>query len=72
MNSYSLVTDSILMEGVKIGRGARVHRAIIGEGVDIPSGMQIGVNPSDDAAKFKVTSRGITVVPEGMMFASSL
>ncbi|MBU1706385.1 glucose-1-phosphate adenylyltransferase [bacterium] len=70
-NSYSLVTDSILMEGVQIGRGARVHRAIIGEGVQIPSGMQIGVNPSDDAAKFKVTSRGITVVPEGMMFAAS-
>jgi glucose-1-phosphate adenylyltransferase len=71
INSYSLVTDSILMEGVEIGRGARVHRAIICDGVEIPPGMQIGVNPSDDAAKFTVTSRGVTVVPEGIMLSIS-
>jgi glucose-1-phosphate adenylyltransferase len=59
------------MEGVEIGRGARVHRAIICDGVEIPPGMQIGVNPSDDAAKFTVTSRGVTVVPEGIMLSIS-
>ncbi|MBM3324993.1 MAG: glucose-1-phosphate adenylyltransferase [Calditrichaeota bacterium] len=71
INSYSLVTDSILMEGVEIGRGARVHRAIICDGVKIPAGMQIGVNPSEDAAKFTVTPRGITVIPEGIMLQLS-
>lgn len=71
VNSYSLVTDSILMEGVEIGRGARVHRAIICDGVAIPAGMQIGISPSDDAARFTVTSRGITVVPEGIMLEYS-
>lgn len=71
INSYSLVTDSILMEGVEIGRGARVQRAIIGDGVKIPPGMQIGVNLSDDTARFTVTERGITVVPEGIMFVST-
>jgi glucose-1-phosphate adenylyltransferase len=71
VNSYSLVTDSILMEGVEIGRGARIHRAIICDGVAIPAGVQVGISPSDDAARFTVTSRGITVVPEGIILEYS-
>jgi glucose-1-phosphate adenylyltransferase len=67
VNSYSLVTDSILMNEVEVGRGARVHRAIVCDGVTIPPGMQIGVNQSEDAARFTVTNRGITVIPEGIV-----
>lgn len=71
INSYSLVADSVLMDGVQVGRGARVHRAIVCDDVQIPPGMQIGTNPTEDAARFTVTRRGVTVVPEGIVLVPS-
>ena len=37
VNSYALVEDSILFEGVNVGRHAKVRRAIIDKGVSIPA-----------------------------------
>ncbi len=42
VNSYSHVEDSILFEGVDVGRHAQIRRAIIDKGVKVPPGMQIG------------------------------
>lgn len=64
LNSYAHVADSILFEGVDIGRRARVRRAIIDKGVQIPEGMQIGFNAEIDRARgFIVSKSGITVIP---------
>lgn len=71
VDNYALVTDSVLMEGVEVGRGTRLHNAIVCDGVKIPPGIQIGVSPTDDSARFTVTKRGITVVPEGIVLVSS-
>jgi glucose-1-phosphate adenylyltransferase len=60
INSFARVEESILFEGVEIGRHARVRRAILDKGVRVPPGMAIGFDPDEDAA------RGLTVSPEGV------
>ncbi len=62
VQSWAKVEESVVMENVMIGRKAIVKKAIVGEGAQIPAGEQIGVNPARDRKRFKITSRGITVV----------
>jgi glucose-1-phosphate adenylyltransferase len=65
INSFSEVRDSILMNGVEVGRHARIRRAIIDKEVRIPEGYQIGFNLKEDAKQFTVTESGIVVIPKG-------
>ncbi|MFH1458296.1 MAG: glucose-1-phosphate adenylyltransferase [Candidatus Omnitrophota bacterium] len=65
INSYSQVIDSILMEGVDVGRHAKVKRAIIDKDVQIPQGMVIGYDAEQDKKRFHVTESGIVVVAKG-------
>jgi glucose-1-phosphate adenylyltransferase len=63
VNSFARVEDSILFEGVDVGRHAVVQRAIVDKGVHIPPGAQIGVNHDEDRARgFTVSEGGITVI----------
>jgi glucose-1-phosphate adenylyltransferase len=50
------------MENVVVGRHARIKKAIVAEGVRIPSHTEIGYSPRKDRKRFTVTPRGITVV----------
>jgi glucose-1-phosphate adenylyltransferase len=59
----ALVTESILMEGVLIGRACRIHRAIIDKGVHIPDGTVIGMTREEDAKHYVVTDNGVAVIP---------
>jgi len=65
INSFSEVYDSILMEGVNVGRYAKIKRAIIDKDVSIPQGMIIGFNLEEDKKKFFVSDSGIVVVAKG-------
>ncbi len=65
INSYSQVYDSILMEGVNVGRHARIRRAIIDKDVTIPAGTVIGYDPVEDKKKFYLTESGLVVVAKG-------
>ena len=65
INSYSQVYDSILMEGVDVGRYAKIKRAIIDKEVNIPQGMVIGYDLQEDKKRFAVTESGIVVVAKG-------
>jgi glucose-1-phosphate adenylyltransferase len=69
IHSYSEVRDSILMEGVEVGREARISRAIIDKRIHIPKGYQIGFNLAEDAKKFTVTQSGIVVLSKGTILA---
>jgi len=67
IHSYSEVEDSVIMEGVDIGRHARIRRAIIDKHVKVPEGFRIGYNLDEDRKLFTVTDTGIVVVPERMV-----
>ncbi len=66
INSFSIISDSILMENVNVGRNAEIRKAIIDKNVDIPSGTKIGIDREEDLARgFVVSKGGVTVVPKG-------
>jgi len=62
INSYSYVTDSILMNNCNIGRHARIRRTIIDKNVIVPAGCEIGFDLEGDMKKFTVTNSGIVVI----------
>ena len=66
INSYASVEDSILFDGVEVGRRCNIRRAIIDKGVHIPPETKIGYDPAADAARgFTVTDSGIVVIARG-------
>ncbi len=63
INSFSTIEDSILFDGVIIGRHCRIRRAIIDKYVEIPQGTTIGYDPEEDRRRNHVVSeQGITVI----------
>ncbi len=62
INSFSVIWDSIIMEGVNIGRHAKIRHAIIDKDVHIPAGTEIGYNQEEDKKKFMVSENGVVVV----------
>ena len=66
MNSWSAVSDSVIMDGVSVGRHSQIHRAIIDKNVVVPPRTQIGLDAEQDRARgFVVTESGITVIGKG-------
>ncbi|KQP19769.1 glucose-1-phosphate adenylyltransferase [Pseudorhodoferax sp. Leaf267] len=67
VNSYASVSWSVLLPEVQIGRRARVTRAIIDRGCQIPDGMVIGEDAEADAARFYRSESGIVLVTPPML-----
>jgi len=67
MNSYSRVSDSVLLPNVHVGEGCRIHKAVIDKGCIIPPGMVIGEDPEEDAKRFEVTPGGVVLVCPEML-----
>lgn len=66
VNSYTYITDSILMDNVVVGRHAKIRRAIIDKNVEIPERYEIGFDLEGDKRKFTVTETGIVVIQKNM------
>lgn len=64
IHSFAEIEDSILLEGVDVGRNAKIRRTVIDKEVQIPEGMEIGYYLDEDSKRFTVTSSGIVVVPK--------
>jgi ADP-glucose pyrophosphorylase len=64
IEDHSEVYDSIIMDGVRIGKNVKIRNTIIDKSVIVPDGKQIGYNPEEDARQFTVTEKGIVVVPK--------
>jgi glucose-1-phosphate adenylyltransferase len=68
VNSHALVTDSVLLDGVQIGRNSTVRRAILDKGVVVTDGAMVGIDRQRDIDRgFTVTDTGITVVGKGVV-----
>jgi len=68
VNSFAQVSDSVLLDGVQVGRHARVRRAIVDKRAVIPAGFVIGEDLAADRARFTVSEGGIVVIPQGARF----
>ncbi len=63
VNSYSQVEDSILFDGVDVGRHCRIRRAIVDKEVKIPQNTTIGYDLEEDRRRgFTVTEQGVVVI----------
>jgi glucose-1-phosphate adenylyltransferase len=71
-HSWSSVSDSVVMDGVSVGRHSQIHRAIIDKNVVVPPRTQIGLDAEKDRARgFTVTPSGLTVVGKGTVILPS-
>ncbi|MGA8112787.1 MAG: glucose-1-phosphate adenylyltransferase [Actinocatenispora sp.] len=59
------VEDSVLSDGVRVGRGAVVRRAILDKNVVVPDGARIGADLESDREFHTVTDSGIVVLGKG-------
>jgi glucose-1-phosphate adenylyltransferase len=63
VNSFALVENSILFDGVDVGRHCRIRRAIIDKDVKIPQNTTIGYDLDHDRQRgFTVTEQGVVVI----------
>ncbi|MEK9938419.1 MAG: glucose-1-phosphate adenylyltransferase [Ilumatobacter sp.] len=62
------VTDSIIMEGVHIGAGARLNRCIVDKNVVIPKFERIGLDRDADSERYTVSDNGIVVIEKERRF----
>ena len=66
VNSWSSVRESVLMDGVIVGRNTVVNRAILDKYVVVEEGAMVGIDAEHDRERgFSVTDSGITVVAKG-------
>jgi glucose-1-phosphate adenylyltransferase len=65
INSFSHVEECVLMDGVDVGRHARLRRVIVDRGVKIPPRAEIGFDVEEDLRRFHVSEGGIVVIPKG-------
>ena len=68
VNSWSSVRESVLMDGVNVGRNTVVSRAILDKYVSVEEGAMVGIDSEHDRERgFTVTESGITVVAKGQV-----
>jgi glucose-1-phosphate adenylyltransferase len=65
VRSWATVDESVILDGVEIGRHCKIKKAIIDKDNVIPPHTEIGYNPKKDRERFTVTERGIVVVSKG-------
>ena len=67
VHSTAVVEDSVILPKCDIGQGAQLRRVVVDKFCKIPAGMKIGFDPIEDAKRFHVSSKGITLVTPEML-----
>ena len=66
VHSWAQVSDSVVMDGCRIGRHTKVVKTILDKNVVVEEGAVVGIDLAHDRERgFTVTKSGITVVPKG-------
>ena len=67
VHSYSELHEAVVLPYCNIGRGARIKKAIIDRGVNVPDGLVVGEDAAFDAQWFRRTDEGVTLVTQAMI-----
>jgi glucose-1-phosphate adenylyltransferase len=62
----AIVEGSVIMPGVRVGRGAVVRHAILDKNVVVGPGEQVGVDLEKDRERFAISSGGVVAVGKGV------
>lgn len=61
----AMVEQSIIFESTIIKKGARIKKTIVDKKVIIPENFSVGFNLEKDRAYFKISPKGIRIIPKG-------
>jgi glucose-1-phosphate adenylyltransferase len=64
IDQHAWVESSVILPGAHVGKGARLRRAIVEEGVWIPDGYRAGWDAVEDGKHHNISSSGIVVVSQ--------
>jgi len=67
VNSYSAVRESIILPNARVGRHARLTRAVVRRNATIPDGLVVYEDPELDTGRFRCTAKGVTVITRPML-----
>lgn len=66
-NSYAALDSAVVLPHVTVGRHARLTNVVIDRGVEIPEGLIVGEDPTEDAKWFRVSDGGVTLITQPML-----
>ncbi len=66
-NSYSSLTEAVVLPNCEIGRSARLQKVILDSGVKIPADLVVGEDPVLDAQRFRRTENGVCLITQAMI-----
>ena len=67
VESFAKVKDTVILPDTTIGEGARITKAVIDRGCEVPAGMVIGEDVEEDKKRFYVSEGGVTLVTPEML-----
>jgi glucose-1-phosphate adenylyltransferase len=67
VNSGSVVEDSVILPNVSVGHNVTLKRVVVDKSCSIPDGLVVGVDREQDAQRFFVTDKGITLITPEML-----
>ena len=65
--SWAILDHSVVLPYVTVGRNARLRKVVIDKGVNIPEGLVVGEDPTDDAKFFRVSPKGTALITQPMI-----
>jgi glucose-1-phosphate adenylyltransferase len=66
-NSYAVLDHVVALPYVNVARSARLKNCVVDRGVQIPEGLVVGEDPTEDARWFRVTDTGVTLITQDML-----
>lgn len=66
-NSYASLDQVVALPYVNVARSARLKNCVIDRGVQIPEGLVVGEDPTEDQKWFRVTDSGVTLITQTML-----
>jgi glucose-1-phosphate adenylyltransferase len=67
VDERSVIDRAVILPDVRVGANCIVKHAILDTGCVVPDGMQIGMNPQEDASRFHVSEKGVVLVTRDML-----
>jgi glucose-1-phosphate adenylyltransferase len=66
-NSFSVLENCVLLPYVSVARHARLNKAVVDRGVQIPEGLVVGEDIEEDRKWFRVSDSGVTLITQKML-----
>ncbi|MGC2456792.1 MAG: glucose-1-phosphate adenylyltransferase [Gallionellaceae bacterium] len=67
VRSYSNVEDSVILPNVEVARNVTLKRVVVDKNCIIPEGLTVGVDHEEDAKRFFVSEKGVTLITPDML-----